>query len=742
MCGLAGVARIDGGVLDPSADELLDRMADLVSHRGPDAREVLLDGPVGMAFTRLSLVDPEGGRQPLVSRDGTVVMIANGEVYNHRQLTERVPPERRLDSGSDCAVLVSLYQEFGLDFLDHVRGMFAIVLWDRRRNRLLLARDRFGVKPLFVHRDRQRLVFGSEIKALFADAATPRRLDWMAALTNPQFSATPSFHEGRPATWFEGIDLVPAACIRTIDLADGSTSEHRYWRLPVTAPSTALPDEEMIRQYGELLAESVAECATADTELGLFLSGGVDSAAVAALAAPQVKDLHTFTVLSAATVRNGDAPSAQHVARFLGLPNHQVVFDGRRVPGRAEWKRLLWLCETPECGPEQFYKHELHRYAKTIRPDLRGMLLGAASDEFNGGYSAEYSDDASWAVFTANLTQMARNGAVRHLPLLRPWVEQFGVSLLADEVLASAGPDRLDDPYRTYLAREYVKIQQYNCWHEDRTAAGSGIEARVPFLDHRLVELSCTVPPAQRARLLWNKRILREAVAPLLPESVAWRRKAPFFYGDGVHHTHRVFVRMLSQDGYGLVEEALGAPGAREHLNADALRSLVREQAETRVDMSVELLLRLVNLGLLSQMVADLPPPIASVPAGPAPVAVDSDIDDETAQEWELRLADPVPVDDGDTLRWGDGVLFLRSPDGTYYIAVDGSIEYELDEDAPWTRFLLHLDGNRRLSEVLGRAGVTRSAIIPLLTECLRHGLLVTSDATRTEPETTPAGAP
>ncbi|MER7208142.1 asparagine synthase (glutamine-hydrolyzing) [Streptosporangium sp. NPDC000239] len=716
MCGLAGLARIDGGHTDATTDALLERMARIIAHRGPDDRELLRQGPVGLAFTRLSLVDPESGGQPLSTEDGDLVLIANGEVYNHRELAARLPAGTRLKGGSDCEVLLHLYRERGDAFLDEVRGMFAIVLWDRRRGRLVLARDRFGIKPLYYHRDGRRVVFASEIKALFADPATPRSLDWEQALTHPMLSAAPYPHRAEvPSTWFTGIECVPAGRIVQIDLADGTTREHTYWSLP-TADADA-SEEEFVRRYGELLAESVAECATADAELGVFLSGGVDSAAVTALATPYAGRLHTFTVLSASTLRNGDAEHASWLAGKLGLPNHQVCFEADRIPSPDEWKRLLWLMEHPQCGPEQYYKHELHRYAKQARPELRGMLLGAASDEFNGGYSVDYSGGGGWDAFVATLDSMACSGALRTRPGLAPWWTRTDVPLLSRELLAVR-----EDPYRAYLAAEYSKIQQYNCWHEDRTAAGSGIEARVPFLDHRLVELVLSIPPSHRKRLLWDKTILRESMRGVLPDRIAAREKVPFFYGEGQRHTHRVFLRMLRGDGAALVEEALAAPGASGALDGPAVRGLLGSLTERDDLAQVEILLRLVNLGLLSQMVSDLPPPVVDMSAGPVPVALGG----ENEARTEEILGCAPSVEPGSVPAQEDGFLLLAdtTAEGTWYVAVDGAVRYVLEKDDDWLDLLRSVDGARSVAEIAELTGRPGDQVARQVAEAVEHGML------------------
>ncbi|MEW2592252.1 asparagine synthase (glutamine-hydrolyzing) [Micromonospora aurantiaca] len=727
MCGIAGIARLDGGLLDESTDQLLNGLAEILAHRGPDDTELLRDGPVGLAFTRLSLVDPEGGGQPLSSDDGSLVLIANGEVYNHEELVRSLPGNPRMRTGSDCEVLLHLYREHGLDFLDRVRGMFGLILWDRAKQQLILARDRFGIKPLYYNRDHHRIVLGSEIKALFADPATPRRLNWERALTTPMVSAAPYFTETPMNTWFEGVESVPAATILRIDLRDGSTREHRYWNFPgddVDAPDTA---DGFIAAYRDLFAASVAECATADAELGLFLSGGVDSAAVAALAAERVGELHTFTALSASTYLNEDAERAHRVAAKLGLPNHQVVFDPARVPGVAEWKRMLWLLETPLCGPECYYKHELHRYAKAARPELRGMLLGAASDEFNGGYSADLSGDTNWAGLERNLRTMARTTALQNRPGLSPWWMHDGLPLLSDEVVRQYAGRDVSAAYPAYLRWEYQKIQQYNVWHEDRTAAGSGIEARVPFLDHRLVELAAAVPTHLRAELLWDKRMMREAVRGLLPDEIVDRPKVPFYYGSGVRYTYRTFLAMLTQENGSLVQEALAAPEADALIDGAALRESLSRLADDPENPQVEIALHVVNLGLLAGMVADLPAPTIRTPIGQPPPSIT--ISDWAAEQPDIasRIGLRPALDLTAVPRLAAHVLLLTHPDdpGTWYLVADGSIEYVLNGSQPAVLDLLRgIDGQHTLAEILENGRLRLDEVYEQLVELTEQGLV------------------
>ncbi|MFG3025001.1 asparagine synthase (glutamine-hydrolyzing) [Streptomyces sp. NPDC048254] len=723
MCGIAGVARLDGHALGPEADAVLHELVRILDHRGPDERETLRDGPVGLAFTRLSLVNPQDGSQPLVSDDGNLVLIVNGEIYNHKQLAASLPGGVRLNTGSDCEVLLYLYRQYGLEFLRDVRGMFALILWDRVNNQLVLARDRFGIKPLYYHRNDQRIVLASEIKGLFADPGTPRRFDWEGALATPALAAAPSFHQSSVTTWFDGVHLVPAATILRIDLRDGRTSEHRYWEVPSHAEESTGADE-FIRRYGEILEDSVRECATADSELGLFLSGGIDSSAVLALAGPRREGMHTFTVLTGGTRDNGDAEHAEWIARELGAPNHQVIFPQSHAPAPEEWVRLLWLTETPMCGAEVYYKHELHRFARQERPELRGMLLGAASDEFNGGYSQVMGGD-DWDSFAAGLAYLHRNTRWDRHPRLRHWWAE-GPSFIAEQALDGRGAHTPRDTYRSYIVSEYMKVQQYNVWHEDRTAAGSGIEARVPFLDHRLVELTAVVPDRLRPRLLWNKRILRDAVGTRLPDRIAERPKGPFFYGSGTRHAYRMLADVMKANSYELVERALAAPGAGDFIDAESVWAYVKVLGEGTTDSpSVEMLMRVLNMGLLAEMAAH-PPILEELSAGPIRAQYSGSSVAAAEADDHFRTGEP---DAGGIPSLTDGTLLLTNPVGSeWYLLRNGEIEFVLEGNAPVLQVLREIDGVSKMSDILSTADVEMADVSGDLDSLLDLGFISLGD--------------
>lgn len=677
MCGIGAIAAVGRTMPAHEARPRIDEMLAQLHHRGPDESSTQVEPEIAFAFARLSLVGIENGSQPLSTPDGDLVLVVNGEVYNHRALEMKLGVAGQLRTRSDCEVLLHQYRRHGVRFLDDVRGMFAVILWDRRNQKLILARDRFGIKPVYFHRDATRIVASSEIKALMVDPATPREVDWRTALGVLDLTGVAEFAEGEVCTWFKEIESVPAATILEFDLSDGSMTSHQYWSLP--EPNEDWSEERFIREYREALEISVHECATADAELGLFLSGGVDSAAVLALAGST--DIHTFSAVTAGSLLNGDVDAAAWVSDRFGNPHHQVEFPDENTPTPDQWKRLLWLTETPLCGPEIYYKYELHRYARAVRPDLRGMLLGAASDEFNGGYTVQTSGDRDWEGFRRNLAFIADRTDLARAPAAS-WQTDYPLPLLREDfVRATAGAAQ--DTYARYLRSEYRKVQQYNVWHDDRTAAGSGTEARVPFLDHRVVEISASVPDRLRSTLLWDKAILRRAMEGIVPDRSRKRPKVPFFYGVGARHTYRMIMRMVNADSGHLVEQALAAPGAADHLDADNIRAVLSAVDPTRASaIHSELLLRLINLGLLSDLAKSLPQ-VSTMDAGPVRQRVP---DGTSGRELAARVA---VVDSADRLPLGryllpEGVSLHRDVvNSTGCLVRDGEILFVFERDSP-----------------------------------------------------------
>lgn len=693
MCGIGAVATFGTGMAHDHARPIIDGMLAQLHHRGPDETSSRIESEVAFAFARLSLVGISNGSQPLSTVEDDLVLVANGEVYNHRELEQRLGVNGAMRTDSDCEVLLHQYRRHGLGFLDDVRGMFAIILWDRKKQKLILARDRFGIKPLYYHRNDSRVIAASEIKALMVDAGTPREVDWERALGAQDLTGVPEFSEAPTCTWFKSIDTVPAATILEVDLTDGGFTSHQYWSLP--EPNDDWTEERFVDEYRDALATAVRDCATADAELGLFLSGGIDSAAVLALAGST--EIHTFSAVTAGTLLNGDVDASAWAAGKYGNPHHQVEFADDLTPSPDQWKRLLWLTETPLCGPEIYYKYELHRYARAARPELRGMLLGAASDEFNGGYTVQISGESDWNDFQRKITYLADRTDSGRSPA-SSWRTDYSLPLVKESFLRRGAEV---DTYRRYLQSEYRKVQQYNVWHDDRTAAGSSTEARVPFLDHRVVEISASVPVRLRPNLLWDKAILRRAMEGVLPDRVRQRAKGPFFYGAGSQHTYRMMMRMLAAEGGALVDQALAAPGAGDYLEAQNIRTTLSQvDVHGSTANHAELVLRLVNLGLLADLSKSLPQ-VSAMPAGELQPMVGSDV---RANEMAARVGVIIAPSDLPTGRYelGAGVLLTTQPaDGSGYLIKHGELLYEFESDSPTLAVLYRLGEGSELAATL-----------------------------------------
>ncbi len=419
MCGIAGVVRLDGTAVSAENDgALLRTLTHEIAHRGPDDEQFHFWANAGLGFRRLSIVDPEGGRQPLFNEARTVVLVCNGEIYNHKDLRSRFAGGHRFRSNSDCEIIPHLYEQMGMTHLSQLNGIFAFALLDQSSSKLYLCRDRLGVKPLFYYRDKDILVFGSEVKAVLAHPAVPKRFDWAAALTFRN-----RMHYPHPAhqltSFFEGIHYLPAGRYLEIDLSTGAMREQIYWDpAPSLVPAAGgdLDRQAYIRSYRDLLDDAVRLQLMADVPCGVFLSGGIDSLAVAHFASKH-EALHTFSVLSQSTLTNGDAPTAHAAAKAFGLPNHMVLFDWRRLDlSPSLWRTILWKVETPIAGAEQFYKYLLHAHARERVPGLKVMLLGTGSDEFNGGYSKvafNSAKDPSWHTFEQTLETYERESLLQ-----------------------------------------------------------------------------------------------------------------------------------------------------------------------------------------------------------------------------------------------------------------------------------------------------------------------------------------
>jgi asparagine synthase (glutamine-hydrolysing) len=549
MCGIVGIVGLNP--LERVDETRLKRMRDVLRHRGPDGEGLWADGAVGLGFRRLAIVDVEGGAQPMANEDGSVWIVFNGEIYNHAALRPWLESRgHRYRTRSDTETIVHLYEEEGERCVERLQGMFAFAVWDRARERLLLARDRLGIKPLYYAQTERELVFASEIKAILAGGA--RRPAFNTAVL-PEFLAN-RFVAGTE-TFFHGVQKLLPGRTLTWSRADG-LAERRYWRVP-----TELDDSGTLAGVaGEVRTEleaAVRSHLMSDVPLGLFLSGGIDSSALAALMAPMAAEpIRTFSVGFADADAN-ELPYARLVARAVGAVHREVVV--------SPTGSLIWHEDEPIAFTSSV---PLYFVSRLAREDVKVVLTGEGSDELFLGYHryrvTAWNDRAS-RIYRGLLPAALRAGvrrrvdrlpfslrryAARTFLALEPgprelFCENFAVfptamqrRLLADPMLLAAR-DPYADALRCYedgaggtLERmSQADLQTYLVellMKQDQMSMAASIESRVPFLDHRFVEFAAAIPGRLKVRGWRTKAVLREALRDLVPREILTRPKMGF----------------------------------------------------------------------------------------------------------------------------------------------------------------------------------------------------------------------
>ncbi len=555
MCGIAGIIRFNPR--DVVEEARLKRMRDVLRHRGPDGEGLWIDGPVGLAHRRLAIVDVAGGQQPMSSEDDRVWITYNGEIYNHAALRPGLEAKgHRYQTRSDTETILHLYEEEADRCVESLQGMFAFALWDRLGQRLLLARDRLGIKPLYYSLTDRELLFASEIKAILA--VTPERPALNHAAL-PEFLAT-RFLAG-DETFFQGIRKLPPGHILTWSLA-GGPRRRRYWSLPIGTDDSPASVRDRTDELRARLEATVRSHLMSDVPLGLFLSGGLDSSGLAALMAPMVSDrIQTFSVGFDDAASN-ELPFARLAARAIGAQHHEVVLSPDDFFGSLP--RLIWHEDEPIAFPSSI---ALNFVSQLARPHVKVVLTGEGADELFLGYN--------WYRLTAWNEQLGRRyrawtppalrRGVRHAvsalprPLRRyasrsflaldPGVrsvcyENFSVfseawrrSLLVDRQLLETDPYREqlrcfeEAPGSTVERMSHADLQTYLVellMKQDQMSMAASIESRVPFLDHELVEHVVGTPAQFKIRGLTTKAILREALRDRVPREILRRRKLGF----------------------------------------------------------------------------------------------------------------------------------------------------------------------------------------------------------------------
>jgi len=559
MCGFAGQINLKGLAADQQQRMTwLRAMGRQLARRGPDDEQFYDDGILALVFRRLSIIDLAGGRQPIWNEDHSIFTAVNGEIYNHEDLRRRLNARHGFSSRSDSEVIVHLYEERGNSLMEELNGMFALLVWDTRNRRLLLARDRLGIKPLFFTIVGDTVIFASELKALLAHPDCPRDLDWADFVQ-------PSALKNNLPTYVRNVCQVPGGNFLCID-PGGCHGPRPYWSLldhmPETRAAAAESGERFSMKYRELLRDSVRKRLMSDVPVGLFLSGGIDSTLLAAMAAGANQELHCFTVVENTTIEAGDVEQARKACTELGLNYYPVNYDANTLLDELafdleQFEFLVWAVETPGFSMEWLLKHELHRFAKTLMPELKVILLGQGADEFTGGYSQSLgNENQSWAGYQSRIAQnhLHDRRLIHGIPL-------YMHPALSDDYPPDPGTDQLSVFHCEMLARTRV-LQSYNLWHEDRTSSCQGVEARVPFLDHRLVELLASVPAALHESLFFNKQIVRDALSRALPSYPKDKLKVRFYVTGRERSITHLQLQIIRRIFPRFKEKYLDQPGA------------------------------------------------------------------------------------------------------------------------------------------------------------------------------------
>ena len=556
MCGICGVAGRSGAT-PPIEEQALRAMTDVIRHRGPDDDGHLVKPGVAMGMRRLSIIDLPGSSQPISNEDGTVWTVFNGEIYNYRELRRDLSARgHQFATGGDTETIVHLYEEHGERFAEHLRGMFAIAVWDVPRRRLVLARDRMGVKPLYLAEGPFGLAFASEVKSLIAGGLIEPALDPAAAELFMAWGYTPG-----PSTLFAGVrKLMPA---HTLVFEEGGVASVReYWRSADHAPqrdrrtSWEEDQEELLR----LLRTATEARMIADVPLGVMLSGGLDSSLITALMADaSSQPVKTFSIGFAEDGDNNELADARLVADRLGTEHHELMTSATDHPDLLD--EALWHLEEPIADPLTYLGALL--LSRLARENVTVALSGQGADELLGGYLKHQIAAAAAHVPRLLRPAVAAGGRLapagstlargltaagvsdpveRMLAMSRvvqphERIETFTPEFLqpgAERAIRDVAARHLDGRSRSALGDTLhldarVNLVDNMLHYFDKASMAASLEVRVPFMDHDLVAFSEALPDSRRVLRLRRKELLKRASRGLVPDSIIDKKKRGFF---------------------------------------------------------------------------------------------------------------------------------------------------------------------------------------------------------------------
>jgi asparagine synthase (glutamine-hydrolysing) len=550
MCGIAGIVSLDGR---PVLEQEVRDMCLALRHRGPDDDGFYFDPEAGLGMRRLSIIDVAGGSQPVHNEDRSVWVVFNGEIYNFRELRRELEARRHVfTTHTDTEVIVHLYEDYGVQCVDHLRGMFAFALWDTRRKQLFLARDRVGIKPLYYAETGGRIVFASEVKAILELPEVERSLNWSAVSHLFTFLTTP------PAeSIIDGVHKLEPG--HTLTVSRGHRlAVKRYWEVKFE-PDREKTEDYFVEQTRERLASSVRLHMVSDVPVGAFLSGGIDSSAIVASAVRfSSGPLRTFSIGFHESDYN-ELDYARKVAAHFGTDHHELILEPQSLD---ELDRLAWYLDEPFGDSSAIPTYMVSKMAADH--GVKVILSGDGGDELFAGYER----------YTVEQKERRRPVLPRPIRNMLAWIGQTAPPAMRGRNFARHcslnGPERYLDActlfrredMRALFQPEFAEmLAPYEPWREkaallksgdrhwlssiqsldmsnylpldiltkvDRMSMAHSIETRVPFLDHRLVEFAATIPPEMNLQRGTTKAILKRAMRDILPEQIIDRPKQGF----------------------------------------------------------------------------------------------------------------------------------------------------------------------------------------------------------------------
>ncbi len=632
MCGICGIYNASSG--EPASQAVLERMTRSIAHRGPDDSGFYRDGALGLGFARLSIIDLSGGHQPMSNETGDVWLVFNGEIWNYRKLRGELQAKGHLfRTQSDSETIIHAYEEYGVNCVARLHGMFGFAIWDNARKRLLLARDRAGKKPLYYTRVDGDLIFASEIKALLHHPHVKREADTQAIADFLSVRYVPG-----PATLFAGIYKVQPG--HWLLYENGSLRIERYWDFTF-GETERRPINEYIEGIQTHIRRAVAERMMADVPVGAMLSGGVDSSIVTGIMSELTDHkVKTFAVGFDHPDYN-ELPYARLVADHFGTDHYELVVRSSDLT--AYWPLLTWHRDEPVSEPSDLGVYLVSRLA---RQHVKVVLSGEGGDELFAGYPKYVVD---WlAKYYHILPAAIRDGMITplldHLPysmrklktaarnISQPapqrWMAWFGIfngqlkeQLLAGSVKASIdldasrafrrwleqNPQRDDLSAMLYLDTK-IWLPDNLLMKGDKMTMAASLEGRIPLLDHQLIEYAASIPSDIKIRPFRAKYLLKRAFADFLPAPILTRKKMGFNVPTGIwfREGQRGFITSL------LLSERMRSRG---YFNVDFVARMLREHLEGRTNYQAQLF-TLASLELWFRVFIDSPR--LEIPQAPA----------------------------------------------------------------------------------------------------------------------------